>query len=114
MLQSGRLTGADRMIAPIHRQMDAGDWGRLVFLSLLWGGSFFFIAIAVHDLPPITIVASRVTLGAAALWLVARWSGVPAPRRREEWVALAGMAVLNNVIPFTLFAWAQNHIPSGV
>lgn len=49
--------------------MSAREWGMLIALSVLWGGSFFFVGIAVKALPPFTIVALRVTLAAAALVL---------------------------------------------
>ena len=40
--------------------MGLRDWSILVVLSFLWGGSFFFVEIAVEALPPFTIVAFRV------------------------------------------------------
>ena len=44
--------------------MTPAEWGMLIALSLLWGGSFFFNGVAVKDLPPLTIVFSRVALAA--------------------------------------------------
>jgi drug/metabolite transporter (DMT)-like permease len=41
-------------------------------------------------------------------------TGRAIPRDRRIWAAFAGMAVLNNAIPFTLIAWGQIHIASGV
>jgi drug/metabolite transporter (DMT)-like permease len=89
-------------------------WAMLVLLSLLWGGSFFFVAVAVREVPPLTLVSLRVGLGAVALWLVVLASGQPVPRGRAVWAALALMGLLNNAIPFVLFAWAQTRIPSGL
>lgn len=102
------------MTSAIHRRMDARDWSLLVFLSILWGGSFFFIGIAVHTMPPFAIVAMRVTLAAAALWIIVFATGAPAPRGLKAWLALAGMSVLNNALPMSLFAWAQGNIPSSL
>jgi drug/metabolite transporter (DMT)-like permease len=42
----------------------------LVILSLLWGGSFFFVEIALTGLPPLSIVFGRV---AGAVLLLAFW-----------------------------------------
>jgi drug/metabolite transporter (DMT)-like permease len=89
-------------------------WALLLLLSLLWGGSFFFIAVALRDVPPLTLVASRALLAAAALWIAARTLGLRIPPGRAALVTLLGMGVLNNVIPFTLIAWAQLHLASGV
>ncbi len=48
--------------------MSKADWLRLIFLSLLWGGSFFFVGIALAGgLPPLVLVWSRVGFGALVL-----------------------------------------------
>jgi drug/metabolite transporter (DMT)-like permease len=99
---------------PIRTRMNAGDWGLLLFLSLLWGGSFFFNQIAVAELPTLSVVAARVALAAAALWAVALRLGAAIPRSRAVLVAFLGMGLLNNVIPFTLIVWGQAQIGSGV
>ena len=43
------------------------DWGLLVLLSVIWGGSFLFAGIAVKELSPLVIVMARVVIAAAAL-----------------------------------------------
>jgi drug/metabolite transporter (DMT)-like permease len=100
--------------APIHKTMTASDWALLIALSVVWGGSFLFVGVAVRELPPLTIVASRVLMGAAALLLVLRVMGLNLPRTRQAWGAFLGMSILNNVIPFTLIVWGQSHIASGL
>lgn len=89
-------------------------WLLLGILSLLWGGSFFFIGIAVRELPPLTIVASRVALAALVLLPALHLMGQHLPRERAIWLAFFGMGLLNNVIPFTLIVWGQSQIPSGL
>lgn len=89
-------------------------WLLLGILSLLWGGSFFFIGIAVRELPPLTIVASRVALAALVLLPALHLMGQHLPRERTIWLAFFGMGLLNNVIPFTLIVWGQSQIPSGL
>lgn len=86
----------------------------LLALSVLWGGSFFFVGVAVKELPPLTIVTARVTLAALVLYFVIRLFGVSFPSRREVWTAFFGMGFLNNVAPFVLIVWGQTHIASGV
>lgn len=105
---------ADSTQAPINRSMGAAEWALLVALSVLWGGSFLFVGVAVRELPPLTIVLARVALAALALHLVLRAGGRSLPRGGPVWAAFLGMAVLNNVIPFTLIVWGQGHIASGV
>ena len=53
-------------------RMTLSDWTLLVLLSILWGGSFFFAAVAVRDLPPLTVVALRTGIAALALLAVLR------------------------------------------
>ncbi|MEK9969022.1 MAG: DMT family transporter [Ferrovibrio sp.] len=94
--------------------MTARVWLLLIVLSILWGGSFFFIGVAVQALPPFTIVAARVGLALLVLLPVLRLLGFSLPRDRRVWIAFLGMGLLNNVIPFTLFVWAQGQVPSGL
>jgi drug/metabolite transporter (DMT)-like permease len=94
--------------------MTASDWALLAILSIVWGGSFLFVGVAVRELPPLTIVALRVVTAASALLLTLRLMGVDLPRTRQVWSAFLGMSILNNVIPFTLIVWGQSHIASGL
>ncbi len=94
--------------------MSARAWSLLLLLSALWGGSFFFVGVAVAELPPFSIVAARVGLAAPVLWAVLPVLGVAPPRGRGVWWAIGGMALLNNAIPFSLIVWAQQTLPSGV
>jgi drug/metabolite transporter (DMT)-like permease len=86
----------------------------LLTLSVLWGGSFFFVGIAVSELPTLTIVSLRVGLAALVLWGAVAVLGPPVPRAPVVWGAFLGMGVLNNVVPFTLIVWGQQTIASGV
>ncbi|MGF6254046.1 DMT family transporter [Ensifer sp. LBL] len=94
--------------------MGAREWGMLILLSILWGGSFFFIGVAVKALPPVTIVALRVSLAALALLAFVRLMGLSMPRDPRVWLAFFGMGLLNNLIPFSLIVWGQTHIASGL
>jgi len=100
--------------AAVQKTMTASDWALLAVLSVVWGGSFLFNGVAVRELPPVTIVALRVTTAALALLLTLRIIGLSLPRGRQVWAAFLGMSVLNNVIPFTLIVWGQSHIASGL
>ena len=44
-------------MTPTRPSMTATEWGLLLILSVIWGGSFFFTGVAVKELPPLTIVA---------------------------------------------------------
>lgn len=98
----------------IHRTMGPFEWLLLVTLSLLWGGSFFFVEVAVKELGPLTIVALRVGLAALALNALIILLGKRMPRDPALWAAFFAMGLLNNMIPFSLIAWGQGHITSGL
>ncbi len=90
------------------------EWSQLVALSILWGGSFFFVEVALTELTPLTIVLLRVGIAAIMLWFVAIIFKQPIPSKADVWIAFAGMGLLNNLIPFLLIAWSQTHISSGL
>lgn len=100
--------------APVNKSMSSLEWGMLLALSVLWGGSFFFNGVAVKELPTFTVVVGRVVLAALILLAVLRASGVSIPTSGKVWLAFFGMGFLNNVVPFTLIVWGQGHIASGV
>ena len=93
--------------------MDATDWTILAALSVMWGCAFFFLAIQLRALPPFTIVLLRV--GGAAILLLgwAAFTGLKLPGPKL-WLAFVVLAALNNVIPFALYGFAQQHISSAL
>ena len=93
-------------------KMTGQDWALLIFLSLLWGGAFFFAAVAVKAIPPLTLVALRTGIAATALALVLRAQGVGLPQGAA--LSFLAMGALNNLLPFSLLFWAQGQIPSGL
>lgn len=98
----------------INRQMTPTEWGLLLGLALLWGASYFYNGVAVKAVPPLSIVTFRVTLGAVLLYCVVRASGERLPRSPAIWAAFFVMGLANNVIPFSLIAWSQLHVESGL
>jgi len=97
----------------INRQMRALEWAMLLLLAFIWGGSFFFNAVAVRELPVLTIVLGRVGIAALILLLVIRLKGIRIPRLPGLFGAFAIMGLFNNVLPFGLIVWAQGHVASG-
>lgn len=93
--------------------MTRSEWGMLLALAAVWGGSFFFNGVAVRELPVLTVVVCRVTLAAFMLLVVLWVMREPLPRAPHIWLAFLCMGLLNNVIPFTLIVWGQQHIASG-
>ncbi len=94
--------------------MNNADWLRLLLLSLLWGGSFFFAEVAVASIPPLTLAWLRVGLAALALIIFMAVTGRLSGIGDWPWLNLLGMGLLNNVIPFSLIFWGQSGIDSGL
>src|SRR5256886_12288257 len=84
----------------------------LTMLGAIWGGSFLFMRVAAADFGPLPLVEARLGLGALIL-LPLLW----AARARFSvalWLRIAGIAAINSVIPFALFAWAAERAPAGI
>lgn len=96
------------------QRMGAREWAMLIALSVLWGGSFFFVGVAVREVPPLSLVLARVGIAALALWAVLAVSGARMPVVPGLWAAFLGMGLLNNALPFALIVWGQQHIASGL
>jgi len=101
------------MVAKVQA-MNLQEWFLLILLSILWGGSFFFIGVAVKGLPPLVIVALRLLLAAMVLAMVVSLRGLRLPADFLVWRAFLAMGILNNVIPFCLIVWGQTRIASGL
>jgi drug/metabolite transporter (DMT)-like permease len=94
--------------------IDRRDGALLVFLSVLWGGGYVLAGIALKDLPPLTIVWARVTIGALTLLPVIFIYKDTLPRSLRGWWPFFGMGLLNNVIPFSLLILGQSHTSAAL
>ncbi len=86
----------------------------LLALAAVWGGSFFFVEVALTEVGPFTVVLHRVLWAVPALALVLWWKGLALPTGIKIWSAYGVMGALNNAIPFTLIVWGQTQIEGGL
>jgi len=89
-------------------------WIEMGLLALIWGASFLAVRVALDEIGPLTSVAHRVFWAMLVLWSAVFLIRLPLPREPRIWAAFLVMGLLNNVIPFSLMAWGQLHIPSGL
>jgi drug/metabolite transporter (DMT)-like permease len=94
--------------------MSTRVWFWLLSLSALWGGTFFFAKVALAELPPFTVVFTRLALAAVVLNLTLLATSGGLLRRGRPWRAFFAMALLNNAVPFSLIAWGQTEIACGL
>jgi drug/metabolite transporter (DMT)-like permease len=86
----------------------------LGLLALLWGSSYLFIKVAVRELPPLTLIAFRVS--GAALFLIAVMAArrERLPRDKRTWGMLLVQAFVNSIAAWTLLAWGQQRVDAGL
>lgn len=94
--------------------MSPTEWALLLTLSVLWGGTFFLVEVALMELPPFTIVFGRVSIAAAALLALVHARGQRMPASLGGWAPLLAMGFLNNLVPFSLIFWAQTQLTGGL
>jgi len=84
----------------------------LTLLGAIWGGSFLFMRVAAGDFGPLPLVEARLALGGLVLtpflWR-ARAHFTPVLCLR-----ILGIAAINSVVPFALFAWGAERAPAGI
>lgn len=95
-------------------RMGTREWALLVFLSTLWGGAFFFGAVAIKQVEPFTLAFLRMALGAVALAFIAGAMGHRLPAERSVWRGLAVLGVVGCAMPFSLIYWGQTGISGGL
>ena len=98
----------------MQKSMSPRAWAELLLLALIWGGSFLSIRVALDELGPLTVVAHRVVWASLLLWVYVVLRRLPMTHDPRVWVGFIGMGLLNNVIPFSLMAWGQQHIETGL
>ena len=97
-----------------QKTISGSAWIALVLLGSIWGASFVSIRIALNEIGPLTSVAHRTFWAMLVLWGVVFALRIKIPRDPAVWRAFLIMGLLNNVIPFSLMAWGQLHIESGL
>jgi drug/metabolite transporter (DMT)-like permease len=94
--------------------MAASEWALLVLLSVPWGGSFLFYRMLAAELPPLVVSLGRVGFAAFAMQVILRARGESLFEARKLWPAMLVMGLLNNAIPFTLYAYGEIRVTRGL
>lgn len=97
-----------------QKHISARAWSELLLLGLIWGASFVAIRVALDSIPVMTSVLHRTFWAMLVLWLVVIVKRLEIPRSPRVWLAFLVMGLLNNVIPFSLMAWGQLYIDTGL
>lgn len=83
-------------------------------LASIWGASFLFIAVAGRALPPVGVTFFRMVFGALALYVLIKLAKQKIPKTWDAWLKTFVAGLVMSAVPFTLFAYAELHIASGL
>lgn len=92
----------------------AADWAMLLALTLMWGSSFLFTKVALGRLPFEWVVSGRLLVATVILVPIAALAVGRWPRGWRVWWFFVLMALTGNLLPFSLIAWGQQSIDSGL
>ena len=83
-----------------------------IALGVVWGCSFIFIKLGLEFLTPFGVAFVRCALGAITLLIVVKIKKIKLPSDKSTWRKLWILAMLLNVIPGILFAYAEVYVTS--
>lgn len=113
----GAASSAPGVTRPASEAAAAEGAGTLVVFvasALIWGASFLFMKVALEGLAPAQVAIGRILLGATALIVLMRVGKHAWPRDLPTLGHLTVAALTFFVVPFQLFAWAGERLPSGL
>lgn len=88
-------------------------WLAYAICAVVWGSTYFAIAVGIEAFNPFGMVASRYLLGGLVAFGLSRLLGEDLPLRRDlPHLALAGVLLLG--CANALVTWAERTVPSGV
>lgn len=98
----------------MQQQRTLADWALLSALVVMWGSSFMFNKLGVATVPPLTLVAGRLTLGALTLLVLLYSRDLRLPPLGSIWIAYGVLGVVGNALPFFLITWGQLVVDSAL
>lgn len=90
------------------------DYALLAGLAAIWGGSFMLIKLAIGTVPPVTMTAARVAIGALIFVVILVATGRRLPVEPRVWGAAALAGFFGLALPFSLISWGEARIDAGL
>lgn len=86
----------------------------LALLSLIWGGSFYFVKILLPDFGPWSIAFLRSSFGFITIVIVMILLKKPFGLRQIAWLPMVTMALINTAIPWAFIAFSETRLTSSM
>lgn len=90
------------------------EWIFFWIVAVIWGSSFLFMRIGVEEVPPAQLAFTRIGIAAVCMNIVLFFTGRRYPRDWNTLVSLIVLGIVNTGIPFTLLAWGEQTVESGL
>lgn len=87
---------------------------QFVAMGLIWGASFLFMKIALDGVSFGQVAWARLVFGAITLGVIVLVMRSPLPREPIVWLHFTVVAITYCVVPFLLFAWAEQYVSSSL
>jgi drug/metabolite transporter (DMT)-like permease len=109
------MTGvASSVVAPVRYRLTLSDWLMMGLCAVAWGSAYTFNKVAIAELPPLTITASRLPIAAAFLFVLCLATKTALPRFGRAWAPFFVFTLLSNVTPFLFVLRGQRDTASGL
>src|SRR5437588_3715711 len=95
-------------------QASIGWRTQFALLAAIWGSSFLFIKVLGEHWSAVWVAFGRIALGALTLIALMYLRRERLPRDRRVWLHCAVLAAIFSVVPWTLFAYGEQHTSSIV
>ncbi|MEM7331051.1 MAG: DMT family transporter [Chloroflexota bacterium] len=82
--------------------------------GIIWGVSFVVTELILPYIPPISLTLIRALISVVMLFFLLNQSGGYLPKTFADWRPFLILGLLNQALPFTLTAWGQRFIDSGL
>lgn len=89
-------------------------YAALLALSLIWGGSFYFVKVLLHDFGPWTIAFLRSGFGLATVIIMMLILRKPFAIRSIPWIPMSAMSIINTAIPWALIGMSETKLTSSM
>ena len=99
---------------PIKKTNHLIEFSLLGLLAILWGSSYFLLKVAVSEIPPLTLIAVRAAVAALFLLAILVHRKESLPRDIKTWKQLLVQAFFNAIGAWTILAWGQQYVDSGL